>query len=430
MEKKIKIAINAQIVPNSGIGGVESVVIGLVTALGKLNDGNEEYIIICDAKYPDWLKPYLGKNEIIVCRESNHVFFQKSKVFQKLSDFLLKSLRIFLLKLLKIISPQFVNNLLQVQLSDGFYEKLKCDVIHFPYQDFTICSIPSIYNPHDLQHLHFPQFFSPGDIAYREKIYPAGCHYSRTIAVASEWIKNDIIENYGISPHKIQVIPMAPVTAFYSEITSEKLQLIKNKYKFYSNYIFYPAMTWEHKNHIRLIEALALIRDTQDLKINLVCSGGKTPYWGVIESKITELNLWDQVNFIGLVPRDDLRYIYHLSDFVVLPTLFEAASGPLFEAWQEGVAVACSSVTSLPEQAGNAAIIFDPFSVEGIAEAILSLNHNPELRKELIKRGKRRLEDFSWEKTAKAYRAVYRKAANIKLSDEDVELLKTDWMKK
>src|SRR6476660_1243505 len=102
---------------------------------------------------------------------------------------------------------------------------------------------------------------------------------------------------------------------------------------------------------------------------------------------------------------------YRLAQSVVVPTLFEAASAPLFEAWQHGTPVACSAVTSLPEQAADAALLFDPLSIEEIAAAIKTLTLDEKVRARYRQRGFRRLGDFDLERTTKAYRAVYRKTA-------------------
>jgi len=109
--------------------------------------------------------------------------------------------------------------------------------------------------------------------------------------------------------------------------------------------------------------------------------------------------------------------------------LFEQASGPMIEAWNEDVPVATSNVTSLPDQAGNAALLFDPFSVEAISDAIRRISTDAELRADLRERGRRRLQDFSWERTAKAYRALYRYVAHWPMTDEDRHLLGWDWMR-
>jgi glycosyltransferase involved in cell wall biosynthesis len=196
-------------------------------------------------------------------------------------------------------------------------------------------------------------------------------------------------------------------------------------------FAFYPAVTWEHKNHIRLFQALARLRDRDRLKVHLVCTGYQaTPFWPRIEETISTLKLQDQIQFLGKVPGVDLRAIYRSAQFVAVPTLFEAASGPVFEAWQEETPVTCSNVTALPEQARDAALIFDPYSVEEIAAAVGRLATDSNLRSQLVHKGKSRLKDFSWERTAKAYRALYRKVARQSLSEEDEFLLSWDWMGK
>ena len=101
----------------------------------------------------------------------------------------------------------------------------------------------------------------------------------------------------------------------------------------------------------------------------------------------------------------------------------------MYEAFLEEVPVICSRVTALPEQAGDAALLFDPMSVEDIARAMYQMATDEWLRKTLCRRGKERICVFTWERTAKAYRALYRKIVGYALSNEDKLLLSTDWMR-
>ncbi|MGB3905974.1 MAG: glycosyltransferase family 1 protein, partial [Anaerolineae bacterium] len=225
-------------------------------------------------------------------------------------------------------------------------------------------------------------------------------------------------------------IPWAPPTQAYPAPSPSALAAVKAKYGLHQPFAFYPAMTWAHKNHLRLLEALACLRDREGLVVRLVCTGFRHPsHWAQIEERLRIMDLNDQVQFLGMVQPEDLRAIYCLAQFVVVPTLFEAASGPVFEAWQEGVPVTCSTVTSLPEQAGDAALLFDPFSVDAIVDAVRRMATDEDLRAQLARKGERRLRDFSWARTAKAYRAVYRRAARRPLTDEDRWLLSWDWMR-
>lgn len=421
MKTKLRVAINAQIPLGSGTGGIETVLRAL-TFLGKL-DGDEEYIFIGHWADPDWLKPFLGKRQKIIAaprpREIEPNAAEKFKrSFGRLRPLAGKVKRVFAPGQTPTPTKFFVPE------SDGFYESLGCDVIHFPYQDYVRCKLPTVYNPHDLQHLHYPKFFAPEEIERRETIYPAACRAAHTVVVASEFVKQDVVKSYNLDKDKVQVIAWSPPESAAEKSAEDAAPLLAANYIFPAEpFALYPAMTWEHKNHIRLLEAIALLRERENLRINLVCTGHKNAFWSQIERRLRELKLEEQVKFLGVVSHKELSLLYKRAQFVVVPTLFEAASAPLFEAWQHDVAVACSSVTSLPEQAANAALLFNPFSVEEIAVAVKRMATDKNLRAGLQANGKLRLQDFSLERTAKSYRAVYRKAAGLKLNAEDSALL-------
>ncbi len=424
MNKKLRIAINAQIVPGSGTSSLETV-LRVLTEIGKL-DGDEEYVFITHRQQPDWLKPFLNERQTIVCAPQPETI--AADRLQSLKN-LTGRLRPFLrrIKHLAKTPPKFQY---QVPVSDGFYESLNCDVIHFPYQEYVYCRMPSIYNPHDLQHLHFPQFFTPEIIDKRKILYPAACRAAEIVVVGSQFVKRDLMENLEIEAAKIQVIPWSPPEVSSQKFSENDLAGVLEKYECPPPpFMLFPAMTWEHKNHLRLLEAVALLRERKGIKINLICTGFKHEFFHTIEQRMFELNLQEQVKFIGIVSTDELSLLYRGAQFVIIPTLFEAASGPLFEAWQHGAPVACSEITSLPEQAADAALLFDPFSVEEIAAAIKKMSSDEIFRSRLIECGFRRLADFDMQRTAKAYRAVYRKAAGAKLTEEDRQLLKWDWMR-
>ncbi len=418
MSDGITVGVNAQLSPGAGRGGIETFLAALIHALGEL-DGPEEYRIITSGKDPSWPEGIIGPNQrIVVAPEKRETGVTLTK--------LEKLLRLFLKR---VIQRELASRVSwpQIPVSDGFYEELGCDVIHFPYQNYVLCSVPTVYNPHDLQHLHFPSNFDARTLAWRDAIYRAGCRLSHTVITASDWIKQDIVKHFALTSEKVCVIPWAPPTATYD--VQGTTRSIREKYRLPDEFCFYPAMMWPHKNHVRLLKALAAVRDRRDIKVNLVLTGDLKQRGGVIQDTVDQLDLHEQVNFVGLLSNEEMVHFYRNAQFVIVPTLFEAASGPVFEAWQEKVAVACANVTSLPEQVGSAALLFDPYSVESISQALEIMATQPEKRKELVALGEKRLEDFSWERTAKAYRAVYRRAAGAELTGEDEQLLGWDWMK-
>ena len=413
----LKVAIDARVTPASA-GGVAQVMLGLIRALGHLDDPSTSYKIIVESEVEqDFLKAHLGVNQ--------H-FAVKPRPSQKRLQSLLKRTKA------SISHRVFGENSGYPSfppMSDGYIESLGCDVIHFPHQRFQLCSLPTIYNPHDLQHLHLPQFFSPSEIAHREVVYRWGCQLADTVAVSSRWIKEDVLKQYQISASKVQIIPWAPPTEAYADPSPDEVSAVETKYQLERPFAFYPAVTWPHKNHLRILEALALLRDTRNLKLRLVCTGSRLePHWSEIQRRIDQLNLGSQVLFLGFVSDSDLRAIYKLSQFMVMPSLFESDSSPVYEAWLEGKPIACANVTSLPVQVMDAGILFDPYQPEAIADAMSVLSTDEELRRRLAELGRLRVKDYDWERTAKAYRALYRRTAGRQLSEEDNWLLSWDWM--
>jgi glycosyltransferase involved in cell wall biosynthesis len=408
-------------------GGVIQSTVGLIRALGAL-EGPERYsLVVSTPELGDWLKAYCGENQRIVVQQDQRA--QKGR----------RSFATLLKKALGPLRPaaKSLQNLInipkiwpEVTISDGFIESLGCDCIHFPTQWYMLCALPTIYNPHDLQHLHYPQFFAPQELAWRETIYPAACRLSQAVAVGTQWIKEDVVRRYGIDADKVQVIPWASPTDFYKQPQPGHLSTVTAKYQLERPFALYPAVTWPHKNHLRLLEAIAHLRDRRGLIVRLVCTGSPYPsFQPRIEERVRELNLTSQVRFLGFVPEDDLRALYRLAQFLVMPTLYEADSCPIHEAWSEGLPVASSNITALPDQVHDAGLLFDPNNVAEMADAVERLSTDEELRDDLRARGYRRVKDFDWGRTAKAYRALYRRAANHPLTDEDQSLLAWDWMR-
>ncbi len=370
----MRVVINAQLDPKCS-GGIAQVVLGLAHSLGKL-DGPEEYVFVCSPESASWLKPYTGLNSHI---ETNT----------------------------KRAAPP-TNG---VRVSDGFWESFSPDVLHFPYQSYTRTNIPSVFNPHDLQHVHLPELFSESERARREQLYGDACRASAAVAAANQFVKDDIIRHYEIPPEKVHIILWGPPSAVYERPTDEEVAQVLSKYRLPGCFAVYPAQTWPHKNHKLLLEALQLLRDRDNVVIPLVCTGAKTEHYAQLAQLVEQWELHSQVRFLGWISERELMALYRAAEMMIVPTLFEGFGLPVFEAFAEGIPVACSAVTSLPEQTGGATLLVDPNDVEELASAILRLRDDEALRRVLIERGKERLAHFSWGKTAEEYRALYHRVA-------------------
>jgi glycosyltransferase involved in cell wall biosynthesis len=413
----MRVAINAQLITSGHWGGVEQFVLGLVYGLGQLRDGAEEYIIVGPAENTDWLAPYLGTNQTLKCAPRPGLLAPKKEWLGPLRAPAGKMLR----WLRYALNRQTDVNDSARAPSDGFYESLGANVVHFPFQLYTPTDVPYIYNPHDLQHLHHPQFFRSEDIAAREASWRPACRDAAAIVTDCVWVRHDVAKRYAVPSEKIFAIPMGAPTTLYGALID--LSAVRQKFDLPSTFAFYPAQTWQHKNHLRLIEAIALLRARDNLIVNLICTGAQNEFYRVVAQRVRELQLETQVRFLGFVEPAELRALYHLAQFVIHPSLFEGGGLPILEAFNEGAPVACANTTSLPEYAGDAALYFDSTSVESIADAAKRMTSDAALRADLRERGHARVQSFTWERTARAYRALYRKIAGQELSADDHALL-------
>lgn len=412
MTDEIKIGIDARIIDGQQ-GGVQQFIIGLAQGLSQLTDGDEIYIFLAYNGQSDWIKPYIGGKcqlHLIPNQSSPPEWKQHLKRFKRI-----RSLWHWI---------RAKKQTVPIPYSDGTIESLQIALMHFTTQNGFLTNIPSIYHPWDLQHLHLPQFFTPLEYRYREVRYRTFCEQAKLIAVASTWIKNDLVRHYGISENKIAVVPMASVLVGYPQPTDDDLAHIQAQYGLPEMFIYYPAQTWAHKNHIGLLKALMILRDVYRMTIPLVLTGTINTYGRTIRRFIKHNRLENQVIMLGYVSPLTVQGLYRLSTMLVFPSRFEGWGLPITEAMSAGVPVICSNVTHLPDLVGDAGIIVDPDDTEALADAIRNLWQNPDLRQILIQKGYARASLFNWDNTARLFRAYYRQLLGIELSESDAELLR------
>jgi glycosyltransferase involved in cell wall biosynthesis len=402
------VAIDARIV--SGLaGGVETVLIGLAAGLSRLTDGQERYAFLTFEGESAWLAPYISgpcqveETPVSAARRFARRVPAARRLYGKVRHLRASG-----------AAPL---------PTDETAERLGASVVHQVLQRGFHTSLPAIYNPHDLQHVHLPEFFSNAERQTREEQYRQLCEQADLVAVTSSWGARDLESHYELPADKVRVIPWAPILGEYRERDAATLDSVRRSFEVPERFAFYPAQTWPHKNHLLLLEAIARLRDARHEIVPLVTSGHQNDYAAVLKRRAHELGLNDQVRWLGFVTPDQLRALYAMARAVVIPTRFEAASGPLWEAFQAGTPAACSTVTSLPDQAGDAALLFDPDDVDGMADALGRLWTDEPLRQTLVERGRRNIARFSWERTARTYRAWYRRLCGVTLGATDQALL-------
>lgn len=263
--------------------------------------------------------------------------------------------------------------------------------------------VSSVISVMDLSYLFFPQLFNAADLHQLQSWTAYSARQAKKILTISNSSKNDIIKEYNIAPGDV-VVTYPGIKGTNSLSPSiYKMNNLRNKYDLSENYILFVGTLQPRKNIQRLIEAFAqVITDKKSPKnLQLIIVGKKGWLFEDILNTPSKLGIENSVRFLDQVDNDELDVLYKNALCFVLPSLYEGFGLPVLEAMQNGCPVIVSDVSSLPEAGGDACLYVDPENTEDIKEKILDLINDQKLRKELIEKGKKQIEKFSWEKTAK-----------------------------
>lgn len=403
--KPLRVCIDARLGAGQ-FGGVEQVVIGLATAFSRLEDGDEEYLFLTHRGHDDWIRNYVSGPCRLLHPRRGYLNRRSRAVGRAL------------IERVPGVGVRFA-----VRPSDGTVERAGVEVMHFPIQDAFTTEVPSIYQPHDLQHLHLPELFSGWERARREAIYRTHCERAMLVVAMTSWGRQDFIRNYGLPEEKVTVVPGGSVLREYPAPTPADLDRLRSRLSLPESFLLYPAQTWPHKNHERLLEALAMVRDESGITIPLVCPGKQTRHYRRVRELVERLRLAETTSFPGFVSSLELRGLYELGTALVFPSRFEGWGLPVCEAFDAGLPVASSTATGLPAVVGDAGLLFDPDDVAEMARQLQRLWTDGELRDSLRERGWKRAAEFSFDHTARLFRAHYRQVGHRSLSEEDRILL-------
>lgn len=298
-----------------------------------------------------------------------------------------------------------------------FFNKFNLDIFHVPWQMTPVFSIDAavLVTIHDLQHLHFPEFFDPFEFMHRTLTFLKSVYQPEQVISSFEHVKEDIKKYYKIGEEHLSVCPVPINFECFSNLEYPSFDELKKTYpELQEGFILTPAATWPHKNHLLILKALKILKE-KGQKIFWVSTGHKKSFYNIIEKEIKNSGMEDQVFFAGLVSDSDLMGLYKSCRLVVMPTLYEAGSGPLFESFRFGAPVICSNVTSLPESMNQDEFIFDPYDEEALADLILRGISDEDFRKRNIENGRKRLEYYNNIDYITPLNLAYQKALDMKI---------------
>jgi glycosyltransferase involved in cell wall biosynthesis len=253
---------------------------------------------------------------------------------------------------------------------------------------------------HGTERFVHPEFHQSGDLWFFKTVYPQYLKRASLIIAVSNRAKEDIISYMGIDPEKVRVAYLATDPIFRSISNPEQLGFVREKYHLPPRFILFAGHIYPGKNFGRLLEAFSMVR--KDMNIHLVVAGGMRWKYQNDLNAIETLGLQKSVHFAGYVPQNELVAFYNLAAATVFPSHYESFGLPNIEANACGCPLVTSRTGGMPEAAGNAAMYVDPLDVADIANAIVRVLTDEDLRQALIAKGYENAARFSWEKTARA----------------------------
>ena len=301
--------------------------------------------------------------------------------------------KLFLIHVSQDIDAQLRDYIDELRINVWF-----CPLFHLQPVD---CHVPSAVMIFDIQQEFYPRNFSLQELYLRKTFTARTVKSADLLLTISHFTKSTLTDKYGVNPEQIKVTWLDADKAFNNPMTEEDKERIKNTYKLPDEYIYFPANTWPHKNHMRLIKAYHLLAKQKRGVPKLLFTGASSSTHNKISKYIEKHRLTNNIIYLGYVAQEDMPYIFSNANMLVFPSLFEGFGIPLIEAMRVKIPVVCSNITSLPEIGGDAVCYFDGCNVKDIAEKIYKVYTNKEFRLRLTDEGERRARLFSWDICAK-----------------------------
>lgn len=257
-------------------------------------------------------------------------------------------------------------------------------------------SLPVI---HDLNFEHYPEFIPFIPRKYYHHYFPLFAAKAHRIATVSEFTKKDIVEKYHVDPEKIDVVYNG-ANEMYRPLNEEEKEKTRFEFSQGCPYFLFIGLIHPRKNLSNLFAAFEKFKHSFAGNTKLVVVGDKKWWTEDIESAFNKMNYQQDIIFLGRVPPEALKRIIGSALAMTYVSFFEGFGIPILEAMYCDVPVITSDCSSMPEVAGNAGILVDPFSPDSIKDALCKIASDADLRLQLIELGRTQRTNFSWDKTS------------------------------
>ncbi len=269
----------------------------------------------------------------------------------------------------------------------------------------AVRTCPAIVSIHDLQPLAFPENFSRVKRTYLATAIPRSARRARRVLVLTEWVRADVMRRTGVPEDRVVVV--SPGTTPPERSLSDVSKLLERHDVIGRPFFLYPAITYPHKNHRVLVDALVELLETHPDAV-LVLTGGAGPSEKDVLALIDQLGIRENVRKPGRISADDLEALYGEAAALAFPSLYEGFGIPVLEAMSRGCPVLAAHTTALPEVVGDAGVLIDPDSPDLWAEAMRRVLDDGDWRHDLVGAGLKRSGEYTWSRSAATLENLYR----------------------
>ena len=393
----MKIAVNLLFLDKNYVGGISQFTRGLAKGLSRSIPEDATLTFFCSSETK------FAIDDVLLNDQVEFVFFETSSSI----DAQIKPSRI----------PYWIKYRLPLRLvSSIMYAELNkllesFDLVYVPHGPtavFPFPKVPTVYSIHDIQHEYFPKFFSKKQLLGRKKTFAMCVRHASALQASSNFMKENFLETYSrLKPENVFLAPEGVDREYWNvqdpRFTIDSFPLVQGQ-----PYIFLPAQLWKHKNHTTIFQAIKKLRD-EGLDVHLILTGAKFDTSQTIFDKIVELSISDLVHYLGVVPREDLRWLYQHASGVISAALYESSSLPILEAAVCNVPVIAGDTPPNLEMSETirmsvaANLDFDSWA-EAIKENILGTTPQVNSLKEL--------QNYDWDEIAKIYWSEFKRLTN------------------
>jgi glycosyltransferase involved in cell wall biosynthesis len=389
----MRIGINCLRIDRSYVGGLNTFTLGLLNGFTAAGNGHRFILYVTQSNQPLFAKFEKWPNfEVVVTKD--RTLGVRKRLCQ--AGLLSRSREFY-----RIASNLAYRGIQAKMDSDS-------DIIYTPsvvLQSFHTRR-PTVLSMHDIQHVHYPEFFTWEKRLSRRITYGLSARYASYLQASSEFIRADLLAHFpDMPPERVEMISEGVTVEEFAERRDTSQLCLR--YDLPERFLFYPAQLWPHKNHLTVLKALKQIEEHEGTKIPLVMAGANFSAAAAIARFISDEGM-DYTRYLGKVPFEDLVGLYQKAEFLIAAGLYESSCLPVLEAAAAGAPIIAARIPPNEELGQKLQLnLFSPLDVQELAKLILSLWSDQTTASAQTAHNRRNISFYSWENAARKYISLF-----------------------